>query len=82
MQANQKEFERLTAYANDVLTDKTQNTLEQWVADYGGRLNDKTYLEFGSYYALAKMLDRRDKEVVRRVLAALTSESDQQPTNQ
>lgn len=74
MQVNQKEFERLTAYANDVLSDKTQNDLEQWVADYGGRLNEKTYLEFGSYYALAKMLDRRDKEVVRRVLAALTTQ--------
>lgn len=73
MQVNQKEFERLTAYANDVLTDKTQNTLEQWVADYGGRLNERTYLEFGSYYALAKMLARRDREVVRKVLAALTT---------
>ena len=71
MEINNDEFDRLTEWCNDVLSDKSENTLAQWVADYGGRINEHTYLEFGSYCALPAMLARRDKEVVRRVLQTL-----------
>lgn len=71
---NWEQYDRLLAHANNIVYDKTKNTLADWVSDYGGRENEKGYVEFGSHYALAKMLDRRDKEVIRNVLAALVGE--------
>lgn len=71
---NWEQYDRLLAHANNIVYDKTKNTLADWISDYGGRENEKGYVEFGSHYALAKMLDRRDKEVIRNVLEALVGE--------
>lgn len=75
---NWEQYDRFMAHADDIIDDKTKNTLADWISDYGGRENEKGYVEFGSHYALAKMLDRRDKEVIRYVLVALVSETPQQ----
>lgn len=72
---NWEQYDRLVAHADDIIYDKTKNTLADWISDYGGRKNERGYVEFGSHYALAKMLDRRDKEIIRNVLAAMFSES-------
>lgn len=64
-------YETLRCFSNDVQSDKSHNTLGDWVRDYGGRTNEKTYIEFGSYEAIHAMLVRRDKEIVREVLDAL-----------
>lgn len=71
---DREKFDRLMKFANDIVYDKSKNTLADWIADYGGRETEVGRIEFGSHYALAKMLDRRDKEVVRNILNQLVGE--------
>lgn len=61
----------LRKHSNDILYDKTKNTLGDWISDYGGVVNENYTITFGSHFALQKMLDRRDKEVIRIVLDQL-----------
>lgn len=71
---DREKFDQLMKFANDIIYDKSKNTLGDWVRDYGGRETEVGRIEFGSHYALAKMLDRRDKEVVRNILNQLVGE--------
>ncbi|MGL4886362.1 MAG: hypothetical protein ACRC4V_08480 [Aeromonas veronii] len=74
IQIGKAEYDRLMAIANDVIHAKTEHTLGDWIADYGGRTNEKGYLEFGSVFALSKMLERRDKEILRNILSRLVED--------
>ena len=65
---NADALNRLRKHSNDILYDKTKNTLGDWISDYGGVVNENYTITFGSHFALQKMLDRRDKEVIRIVL--------------
>ena len=69
---DREKFDQLMKFANDIIYDKSKNTLGDWVRDYGGGETEAGRVEFGSWLALAKMLDRRDKEVVRNILNQLT----------
>ena len=75
MKLNQKYLDQLIKHVDDIIYDKTQNDLTQWIEDYGGRIGethtDQFTVTFGSTYALRKMLVRRDKDVVRQVLIGL-----------
>ena len=68
---DREKFDQLMKFANDIIFDKSKNTLGDWVRDYGGGGAEAGRVEFGSWLALAKMLDRRDKEVVRNILNQL-----------
>ena len=68
---NADALNRLRKHSNDILYDKTKNTLGDWISDYGGVVNENYTITFGSHFALQKMLDRRDKEVIRIVLDQL-----------
>ncbi|MNC35695.1 hypothetical protein D3C75_841870 [compost metagenome] len=67
-------YDLLKAHINRIVYDKTKNTLKDWISDYGGSETEQGRIEFGSHYALAKMLDRRDKEVIRYALGLLFTE--------
>ena len=58
-------------HINDIVYDKTKNTLGDWIADYGAVVSDDMRISFGSHLALQMMLERRDKEVIRAVLQQL-----------
>lgn len=64
-------IDRLNKFANTILTDKTKNTLSDWIADYGAVVTDEGRVSFGSHYALHRMLMRRDKDVIRHALSEL-----------
>lgn len=71
VELNREAYAHLRAWCDDIIYDKTENTLGDWVRDYGGGETETGRVEFGSWFALAKMLDRRDKEIVRIVLDKL-----------
>lgn len=75
MKLNQKYLDQLIKHVDDIIYDKTQNDVNQWIEDYGGRIGktqtDQFTVTFGSTYALRKMLERRDKDVLRQVLIGL-----------
>lgn len=70
-------FENIKSYINDVMSDKTNNTLGDWISDYGGVVNENYTITFGSHFALQKMLDRRDKEVIRIALSHAINSHDE-----
>lgn len=70
-------FENIKSYINDVMSDKTNNTLGDWISDYGGVVNENYTITFGSHFALQKMLDRRDKEVIRIALSHAINSNDE-----
>lgn len=70
-------FENIKSYINDVMSDKTNNTLVDWISDYGGVVNENYTITFGSHFALQKMLDRRDKEVIRIALSHAINSHDE-----
>ena len=70
-------FENIKSYINDVMSDKTNNTLGDWISDYGGVVNENYTVTFGSHFALQKMLDRRDKEVIRIALSHAINSHDE-----
>ena len=61
----------LEKHINDVVYDKKENTLGDWIADYGAVVSDDVRISFGSHLSLQMMLERRDKEVIRFVLQQL-----------
>lgn len=61
----------LEKHINDVVYDKKENTLGDWIADYGAVVSDDMRISFGSHLSLQMMLERRDKEVIRFVLQQL-----------
>lgn len=68
---NEEKLSRLRAYIDDIMYDKTENTLGDWLSDYGAVVNENYTVTFGSHYALTKMLLRRDKEIIRNALAEI-----------
>ena len=69
---NTEFLERLVKLINDPdLTDKRDNTLADWLRDYGATEESDLTITFGSTYALSKMIARRDKEVIRCILSGL-----------
>lgn len=68
---NEEKLRKLQAYIDNIMYDKTKNTLGDWLSDYGATVNDNYTITFGSHYALTKMLLRRDKEVIRNALAEI-----------
>ncbi len=68
---NEQYLSFLEKHINDIIYDKTQNTLADWIADYGGTSTKDFKVEFGSHLALQMMLERRDKEIIRIVLNSL-----------
>jgi len=73
LEVNEIVLAKLIKHADDIVYDKSKNTLEQWVADYGAEVSKEPIptIKFGSYYALYMMLARRDKEVIRNILIGL-----------
>lgn len=70
-------FKNIKSYIDDVMSDKTNNTLGDWISDYGGVVNENYTITFGSHFALQKMLDRRDKEVIRIALSHAINSHDE-----
>lgn len=70
-------FKNIKSYIDDVMYDKTNNTLGDWISDYGGVVNENYTITFGSHFALQKMLDRRDKEVIRIALSHAINSHDE-----
>ena len=71
MKINEGYLELLEKHINDVVYDKKENTLGDWIADYGAVVSDDMRISFGSHLSLQMMLERRDKEVIRFVLQQL-----------
>lgn len=70
-------FKNIKSYIDDVMSDKTNNTLGDWISDYGGVVNENYTITFDSHFALQKMLDRRDKEVIRIALSHAINSHDE-----
>jgi len=68
---NERYLELIESHINDIVYDKTKNTLGDWIADYGAVVSDDMRISFGSHLSLQMMLERRDKEVIRVVLQQL-----------
>jgi len=68
MKINEGYLALLEKHIDDVIYDKRENTLGDWIADYGAVVNDDMRISFGSHLSLQMMLERRDKEVIRFVL--------------
>lgn len=68
---NERYLALLEKHINDVVYDKKENTLGDWIADYGAVVSDDMRISFGSHLSLQMMLERRDKEVIRFVLQQL-----------
>ena len=71
MKINEGYLALLEKHITDVVYDKKENTLGDWIADYGAVVSDDMRISFGSHLALQVMLERRDKEVIRAVLRKL-----------
>lgn len=71
MKINEGYLALLENHINDVIYDKKDNALGDWIADYGAVVNDDMRVIFGSHLSLQMMLERRDKEVIRIVLQQL-----------
>ena len=71
MKINEGYLALLEKHINDVVYDKKENTLGDWIADYGAVVSEDMRISFGSHLALQMMLERRDKEVIRAVLRQL-----------
>lgn len=71
MKINEGYLALLEKHIDDVIYDKKENTLGDWISDYGAVVNDDMRISFGSHLSLQMMLERRDKEVIRVVLQQL-----------
>ena len=71
MKINEGYLALLEKHINAVVYDKKENTLGDWIADYGAVVSDDMRISFGSHLSLQMMLERRDKEVIRFVLQQL-----------
>lgn len=71
LKINERYLALLEKHINDVVYDKKENTLSDWIADYGAVVHENMRIDFGSHLSLQMMLERRDKEVIRAVLQQL-----------
>ena len=71
MKINEGYLALLEKHIDDVIYDKRENTLGDWIVDYGAVVSEDMRISFGSHLSLQMMLERRDKEVIRVVLQQL-----------
>lgn len=85
MKLNTEAYQKLLNISNDIIyDDKEDYTVADWLDCYGADIrsekdeeaNYNGFVTFGSPYAVAKMLRRYEKQVIRNVLRQLVVENE------
>lgn len=82
MRVNTEAHEQLKKYSDDIIyDDKSDYTVADWLNCYGANIRSEMeeenytgFVTFGSVFAVAKMLSRYEKQVIRNVLKQLVVE--------
>lgn len=82
MKINTEAYEQLKKYSEDIVyDDKSEYTIADWLNCYGANIRSEMeeenyvgFVTFGSVFAVAKMMERFRKQVVRDTLKMLVVE--------
>lgn len=82
MKINTEAYEQLKKYSEDIVyDDKSEYTIADWLNCYGANISSEMeeenyvgFVTFGSVFAVAKMMERFRKQVVRDTLKMLVVE--------